>query len=195
LGPNEGFLYPLNRCFFFLPKPTCTIRYANISVIKFSRINNSITTFGIEIHTTGNMNKKLAKGGVFSFENILKEEFDCLHQFIKSKEIRFEADETNATTSSLPVEHDEKGEEKTSAKTTTGPQENSEEDSSFSSGGESEHDELEFQEGDAVEEGTAPAHPKKKRKGDEKSGEKSKKSKSSKNDTEKAEKTTETSEK
>lgn len=143
-GPNEGLLYPLTKAFFFLPKPVVSIRYAHVTLVKFSMVSRT-TTFGIQIHTSGNLNlKKIAKGGVVYFENIPKEEFDALHEFVKAKGMRTETDESAAPAESKPA--GEANAEEGNLK-----MENSEEDSSFSQV-ESEQDELEYQEGDAIDE-------------------------------------------
>lgn len=36
---NDGFLYPMDRCFIFIHKPPTYIRYADVTMIEFARVS------------------------------------------------------------------------------------------------------------------------------------------------------------
>jgi len=81
LKANEGFVYPLEKCFLFIPKPPTLIQYNVITAVEFLRVGSSITSsrmFDMKIETNN---------GDFTFSNIPREEFDCLYAYLKSKKL------------------------------------------------------------------------------------------------------------
>lgn len=76
---QSGFLYPLERGFIFVNKPTLHILFSDIKFVKFDRSNQGTRSFDFEIeHTNGT--KHL-------FSGIEKSEQDRLAEFIKQKGI------------------------------------------------------------------------------------------------------------
>jgi len=81
LKANEGYLFPLERSFFFVHKPPTHIRFEDISSVDFLRVNTDSTNrtfdFGINLNN----------GNVVMFKSILREEYSGLFQFITSKQL------------------------------------------------------------------------------------------------------------
>ncbi|ODQ65587.1 SSrecog-domain-containing protein [Nadsonia fulvescens var. elongata DSM 6958] len=88
LKASEGYLYPLEKCFLFIPKPTVYIPLSEISVITFSRVGSAFAsrTFGMTITLRGG-------AGEHQFSNINKEEQANLEAYIKSKGIKIKNDD------------------------------------------------------------------------------------------------------
>lgn len=88
LKASEGYIYPLESCFMFVPKPTVYIPLSEISHITFSRVGgggSSSRTFDMAITLRNN-------GGEHQFSNIDREEQANLESYIKSKNIQLEND-------------------------------------------------------------------------------------------------------
>lgn len=79
---SEGFLYPLQKSFIFIPKPVIYVKFEDIRFIEFARITeDSITTnrsFDISLCT---------KNGNFQFTGIDREEYSVLVEFLNKKKI------------------------------------------------------------------------------------------------------------
>lgn len=89
LKASEGYLYPLENCFMFVPKPTVYIPLSEIKVVTFSRVgaqaSTSSRTFDMSITLINN-------GGEHQFSNIDREEQSNLESYIKSRNIKVEDD-------------------------------------------------------------------------------------------------------
>ncbi|VVT57867.1 uncharacterized protein SAPINGB_P005910 [Magnusiomyces paraingens] len=87
LKASEGYLYPLENCFLFVPKPTVYIPLTEVSSVTFSRISktSSSRTFDMTVHLGPG-------GGEHQFSNISREEQDELSAYIKAKRIHIEMD-------------------------------------------------------------------------------------------------------
>eukprot|EP01133_Synstelium_polycarpum_P013347 gene13347-15700_t len=89
LKANEGFLYPLERSFFFIHKPPTYIKFTDIAQVEFSRAPTTITgrsasssrTFDLTITLKNSLN-------TVQFTNMLKDEYSLLFTFIQSKGIK-----------------------------------------------------------------------------------------------------------
>ncbi|KAJ1558154.1 FACT complex subunit ssrp1, partial [Cladochytrium tenue] len=83
LKANEAFLYPLDKCFLSIPKPTTLIPYTDVSVITFQRVSSgsSTATKTFEIHIT-------TTAGVFAYSSIPREEYAPLEEFFRSKKLK-----------------------------------------------------------------------------------------------------------
>lgn len=85
LKANEGFLYPLERNFLFLPKPVTLIPHTEIAHVEFSRMgagSGNPRSFDIKFF--------LKSGGQdITFSNITKEDYFPLEDFFKAKNIEF----------------------------------------------------------------------------------------------------------
>lgn len=106
---NEGALFPLEKSFMFLPKPTTLIPYSEVSLVSFSRVgsgSSSSKSFDIKVH---------CKNGVdYSFSNIIKDEFDNLEMFLSSKNIELEkesAEDRRSNRAAYDVEDDDEDDE------------------------------------------------------------------------------------
>lgn len=88
LKASEGYLFVLETCFLFLPKPTVYIPISEISVITFSRIGSQTSSSS----RTFDMAIALTRGGEHQFSNINKDEQKSLEDFIRSKGITIEMD-------------------------------------------------------------------------------------------------------
>jgi structure-specific recognition protein 1 len=82
---NDGYLYPLEKAFFFITKPTIYIRHADIASLEFGRYQSDIASgassrsFDLKFHT---------KGGVeYQFSNIAREEYQNIYDFIIDKKL------------------------------------------------------------------------------------------------------------
>lgn len=81
---NEGYLYPLEKSFLFIPKPTTFIPHSEIGVVSFSRLGTtsggSSRTFDIKFH--------MKNGSDIQFSSINREEYANLEEFLRSKRIK-----------------------------------------------------------------------------------------------------------
>ena len=85
---NEGALYPLEKNFLFLPKPTLLIPHSEISRCVFSRVggHGNPRSFDLKISVRGTGIEHL-------FSNISKEELDILVEYLRTKQIAFTTEE------------------------------------------------------------------------------------------------------
>jgi structure-specific recognition protein 1 len=88
LKASEGYIYPLEKCFMFVPKPNVYIPNSEIAFITFSRVGGSVSssrTFDMTITLRNN-------GGDHQFANIDKEEQQTLEKYITGKGIKLKND-------------------------------------------------------------------------------------------------------
>lgn len=85
---NEGALYPLEKNFLFIPKPTLLLPHAEISRCLFSRVggHGNPRSFDFKISVRGT-------GTEHVFSNISKEELDILVEYLRAKQITFSTEE------------------------------------------------------------------------------------------------------
>lgn len=84
LKASEGYFYPLDKCFLFIPKPTVYIPFTEVASVTFSRVGGSVSA-----SRTFDMTIVLRSGaGEHQFSNIAREEQAALDAFIKSKNIK-----------------------------------------------------------------------------------------------------------
>lgn len=81
LGANEGYLFFLESCFFFVNKPTY-VRFDDVKVVKFKRM---------ELDRRFDLLVQTAQGQNLLFSNIDKAEFDKIHNFLKDKKVPMES--------------------------------------------------------------------------------------------------------
>lgn len=81
---TEGYLYPLERNFLFLPKPTTLIPHADISNVEFSRVGS-----GMGNPRSFDVKFSLRSGVSYAFSNAPKEDHMFLEDFCRQKEIPF----------------------------------------------------------------------------------------------------------
>lgn len=81
---NEGFLYPLDRSFLFVPKPATYISFENVAALTLSRVGGALAasrTFDLTV---------TMKGGQpdYQFSNINREEQQALESFFEAKGLK-----------------------------------------------------------------------------------------------------------
>jgi structure-specific recognition protein 1 len=77
---DDGHLYPLEKAFFFLPKPTLFIRHDEVQEIEFERSSGSSgKTFDLKISLTSDQ--------TFRFSGVAKSEYDALVAFFAAKKL------------------------------------------------------------------------------------------------------------
>ncbi|KAI9297394.1 SSrecog-domain-containing protein [Neoconidiobolus thromboides FSU 785] len=85
LKASEGNLYPLDKSFLFVPKPTIEIPHSEIGSVNFSRVGAgsvaSSRTFDLKFNLKGGLSHQ--------FSSINKEEFKNIELYLRSKSIRF----------------------------------------------------------------------------------------------------------
>lgn len=89
LKASEGYLYPLDRCFLFVTKPTLYIPYSEISNVVMSRTGGGVSasrTFDLEINIVGSTQKHV-------FGSIDREEQDNIERFCKEKGVKVKNEE------------------------------------------------------------------------------------------------------
>ncbi|KAM9896646.1 hypothetical protein OXX79_007359, partial [Metschnikowia pulcherrima] len=92
LKASEGFLYPLDRCFLFVTKPTVYIPYSEVSSVTMSRTSTGVTasrTFDLDVNLRGG-------NQTHTFANIDKEEQETIEAFCKEKGLRIKNEEKMA---------------------------------------------------------------------------------------------------
>ncbi|EGW33396.1 uncharacterized protein SPAPADRAFT_66363 [Spathaspora passalidarum NRRL Y-27907] len=85
LKASEGYLFPLDRCFLFVTKPTIYIPFTEISDVTMSRTGGS-RTFDLEINVRGSNQSHV-------FGSIDKEEQETIERFCAEKGIRVKNEE------------------------------------------------------------------------------------------------------
>lgn len=78
LGANEGFMFFLESCCFFVNKPPTYIRYDDVDVVEFKRL---------DLERRFDMSLQLSSGSTLLFTNIDRSEFDLIFKFLESKEV------------------------------------------------------------------------------------------------------------
>ncbi|EGG19873.1 structure-specific recognition protein 1 [Cavenderia fasciculata] len=106
LKANEGDLYPLERSFFFIYKPPTYIKFTDIDFIEFSRAPTSVTGRNAPSSRNFDLGITLKNQTNIQFTNILKEEYENLHNFIQSKGIKVAKQEQAAPMRMLVDEDD-----------------------------------------------------------------------------------------
>jgi structure-specific recognition protein 1 len=106
---TEGYLFPLEKSFFFVHKPPTMVRHDEISSIDFFRISGDMTvrTFDLQMN--------LKNLGVHSFKMIPKEEYQPLLSFIRNKKITVNGEDGEVALASVSSSSEEET-EKTSSK-------------------------------------------------------------------------------
>lgn len=75
-----GFLYPLERGFFFAHKPPLHIRFDEVASVNFGRSSGNTRSFDFDIETKN--------GNVFTFVGIEKDEYGKMYDFVTEKKLR-----------------------------------------------------------------------------------------------------------
>ncbi|EGC33185.1 hypothetical protein DICPUDRAFT_95110 [Dictyostelium purpureum] len=86
LKANEGFLYPLERSFFFVHKPPTYIKFEEIQSIEFSRYDAGPTARGGS-NRTFDLTINYKNSTSIQFTNILREEYPNLFNYLNEKKL------------------------------------------------------------------------------------------------------------
>lgn len=78
----EGFLFPLERSFFFVHKPPTHILFEEITSVKFERVSSESNTSG---NRTFDIYVNLTNGSTVTFTSIQRSEYSPLYNFLVSK--------------------------------------------------------------------------------------------------------------
>lgn len=92
LKASEGYLYPLDRCFLFVTKPTVYIPYSEVSSVTMSRTSTGVSasrTFDLEVNLRGSNQSHV-------FANIDKEDQETIERFCQEKGLRIKNEEKMA---------------------------------------------------------------------------------------------------
>lgn len=84
---SEGHLYPLDKCFLFVTKPTIYVPFSEVVNVTMSRV--ATRTFDLVIHMRG-------AGGSHTFGNINRDEQQELETFCKEKGLKVKNDDVVA---------------------------------------------------------------------------------------------------
>lgn len=89
LKASEGYLYPLDRCFLFVTKPTVYIPFTEVSSVTMSRTSTGVSasrTFDLEVNLRGSNQSHV-------FANIDKEEQETIERYCQEKGLRVKNEE------------------------------------------------------------------------------------------------------
>eukprot|EP00871_Galdieria_phlegrea_P001031 jgi/Galph1/1929/GphlegSOOS_G608.1 len=78
LGANDGYLFFLESCLFFVNKPPTYIRFEDVEMIEFKRMDLE-RRFDLQI--------TLSSGHTLLFSNIDRPEFDNIYSFLREKKL------------------------------------------------------------------------------------------------------------
>jgi structure-specific recognition protein 1 len=81
LGANEGFLFFLESCCFFVNKPPTYIRYDDIELVEFKRM---------ELERRFDLSLSMSTGSTLLFSNIDRSEFLLIFKFLETKQVPIE---------------------------------------------------------------------------------------------------------
>ena len=90
---NEGALYPLEKNFMFIPKPTLLIPHSDIAQCVFSRVGGPTSSFGGNPRSFDFKISVRGTGTEHVFSNIAKEELDTLVEYLRAKQLPFSTEE------------------------------------------------------------------------------------------------------
>jgi structure-specific recognition protein 1 len=78
LGANEGFLFFLESCCFFVNKPPTYTRYEDIDLVEFKRL---------DLERRFDLSLQLSGGSSLLFTNIERTEFELIFKFLETKDV------------------------------------------------------------------------------------------------------------
>ncbi|CAM9183918.1 unnamed protein product [Choristocarpus tenellus] len=90
LGANKGHLYPLNKSFIFIHKPTCIISFDEIDAVEFQRYGGAQGA-GVTRNFDLCVSLKSVAGEArkpYTFSGIDRPEYDSLYEFLRTKKLR-----------------------------------------------------------------------------------------------------------
>ncbi|CAG8676514.1 14124_t:CDS:10 [Rhizophagus irregularis] len=112
LKANEGYLYPLEKCFLFVPKPPTYLPFSEILSVTFSRVSASLTKKNdLGGPRTFDMKFNMRSGTEFGFSSLNREEYEVLELYLRSKNIKTIKDTADESESVDPDDEDSESED------------------------------------------------------------------------------------
>jgi structure-specific recognition protein 1 len=113
LKAYDGYLFPLDRSFFFVHKPTTHVRFEEIDTVEFARVSRDNSTTASR---TFDLNLTLKNGQSLQFTSIHRSEYSPLFNFVAKKQLKILDEDGNVITNpqllpELPHESHHFGEE------------------------------------------------------------------------------------
>jgi structure-specific recognition protein 1 len=136
-----GHLFPLEKSFFYLPKPATLLHYADVESVEFERHSGphaaaTQRTFDVLVSMRG--------GGAHTFHGIPKSEFQNLVNFLTAKHLKISNVDANARADALIDDDDEEDHHASRLRSEVDEDghggSDSEEDEDFAAGSDSESD-------------------------------------------------------
>ena len=97
---DVGLLYPLEKAFFYLPKPPLLLHYSEVDEVEFERHaaggHSSGRTFDVSIN--------MKSGSSYDFHGIQRSEFQNLVNFLTAKQVRISNVDANARADEIIAE-------------------------------------------------------------------------------------------
>ena len=126
---DVGLLYPLEKAFFYLPKPPLLLHYSEVDEVEFERHaaggHSSGRTFDVSIN--------MKSGSSYDFHGIQRSEFQNLVNFLTAKQVRISNVDANARADEIIAEASDDDDGYVAR-----DDEDSEEDEDFAAGSESD---------------------------------------------------------
>ncbi|CAG8715314.1 6574_t:CDS:10, partial [Racocetra persica] len=98
LKANEGYLYPLEKCFLFIPKPPTLIKTSEIEKVIFTRVSATAVKAPITSARTFDLKFRMKGNFEYQFSSINREEFEHLEEYFRSKKVIIENDTSDTQT-------------------------------------------------------------------------------------------------
>ena len=127
---DVGLLYPLEKAFFYLPKPPLLLHYSEVDEVEFERHSAQGATSGRTFDVSVNMKN----GSSYDFHGIQRSEFQNLVNFLTAKQVRISNVDANARADQLIAEASDDDDEGYARR----GDDDSEEDEDFAAGSESD---------------------------------------------------------
>lgn len=94
LKAQDGYLYVMEKSFFFVKKPLLHLRHTDITEVMFRRVNSSAAgnkSFDVHIITNEEKNNE------YIFSSIQKDEYQGLFDFLRTKKLTISSDATHGS--------------------------------------------------------------------------------------------------
>jgi structure-specific recognition protein 1 len=110
LKASDGFLFPLERAFFFIPKPPTLLLYEDVSFVEFSRVSDAS---GSASTSTRNFDLivNVKSGTSHQFTNIQRGDYSPLFKFMTDKKIKIRGSQVETPAAPKAVVADLLGDE------------------------------------------------------------------------------------
>lgn len=131
---ESGFLYPLEKSFFYLPKPPKLLPYANVTEVEFERHSNAMHSAGKTFDMTINMKD----GSSENFHGVARSEFQNLVNFLTAKGVTISNVDANARADAILDADASDDDDVDDFARRGGGDEDSEEDEDFAAGSDSD---------------------------------------------------------